>query len=169
MPETLRDRFPLQRRKILKKSLGSLLKILPIAVLLAALVLGAVLQDNFFRPSAWKSDHWDIVIGVVFLVIVVSFSKMIYEYCYFVRYHYDMDEKNVVIRKGVITTREITLPFSKITDVYVDQDLFDVMLMLYDLHISTPTAESGRFAHIDGLNKRGAVQLRKLILDKINS
>jgi hypothetical protein len=37
------------------------------------------------------------------------------------------------------------------------------------LHISSPTEQSGRFAHVDGIDKRGAVQLRALILERINS
>ena len=93
---------------------------------------------------------------------------MIYQILYFVTYFYDVDENNFVIRKGVFTKREITLPFSKITDVYVDQDISDVMLGLYDVHISTPTIESGRFAHVDGLNRAGSTKLRKLILDAVN-
>lgn len=169
MPETLRERFPLQRRKVLKKSLGSLLKILPIALIIAVICLWALFGEALLEPTAeWRNEQVEIVFGVIFLVVIVSFSKMIYEALYFVRYHYDFDEKNIIIRKGVVTTREITLPFSKITDVYVDQDILDVVLGLYDLHISTPTVESGRFAHIDGLNKRSAAMLRKLVLDKIN-
>ena len=64
--------------------------------------------------------------------------------------------------------QEITLPFSRITDVYVDQDMFDVFFGLYDVHISTPTQESGLFAHIDGVNKAGSQELRQMILDRIN-
>lgn len=80
-----------------------------------------------------------------------------------------MDDRNVIIRKGIIAKREITLPFSKITDVYVDQDVTDVVLGLYDIHISTPTAESGKFAHIDGLNKKGAMEIKKLVLERVHN
>ncbi len=168
MAETLRDRIPLQRRKILKKSLGSMIKILAASIVLSALFLGLVFGEQIFTPSIWNGDQWSLILGWLVLVLLLAFNKMIYEWFYFLTYFYDMDEKNVIIRKGVITKREITLPFSKITDVNVDQDLFDVFLGLYDLHISTPTVDSGVFAHIDGLNKKGSTTLRKLILDKIN-
>lgn len=79
-----------------------------------------------------------------------------------------MDDKNLVIRKGIVVKKEITLPFSKITDVYVEQDVGDFLLGLYDVYISTPTAESGKFAHIDGVNKKGSVKLRQMILDSVN-
>jgi membrane protein YdbS with pleckstrin-like domain len=79
-----------------------------------------------------------------------------------------MDEKNLVVRKGVIAQREITVPFKRITDVYVEQDLLDVFLGLYDLHISTPTVESSHSTHIDGLNRAGATRLREIILSRID-
>ena len=43
----------------------------------------------------------------------------------------------------------------------------DFFLGLYDVHIATPTAESVGFAHIDGVNKVGAMKLKKLILEAI--
>lgn len=51
--------------------------------------------------------------------------------------------------------------------VYVDQDLFDVLFGLYDVHISTATVTSGAIAHIDGLEKKDAEEIRKLILSKV--
>jgi hypothetical protein len=50
----------------------------------------------------------------------------------------------------------------------VDQDLFDVFFGLYDVHISTATATSGTRAHIDGIEKASAEEIRKLILSKIH-
>ena len=104
----------------------------------------------------------------------VSFHSAFYQpaaptnYLYYLTYFYDVDQKNLIIRKGVVTKREMILPFAKITDVSVDQDVMDVMLGIYDVHISTPTVDSGQFAHIDGLNRRGAQEVRQLILDMIN-
>jgi uncharacterized membrane protein YdbT with pleckstrin-like domain len=107
---------------------------------------------------------------ILFSILVTwILSSPFYELLYYLNYHYDMDDRNVLIRKGIVAKREITLPFSKITDVYVDQDVADVVLGLYDIHISTPTVESGRFAHIDGLNRKGATEIRKLILDHVHS
>ena len=79
-----------------------------------------------------------------------------------------MDDNNIIIRIGVFAKKEITLPFEKITDVYVDQDLLDVIFGLYDVHISTPTFQSSQYAHIDGVDKEGSQKLRKMILEKIN-
>lgn len=91
----------------------------------------------------------------------------LYEFLYYQTYFYDADEENITIRKGVVVRREAVLPFSRITDVYVDQDLLDVILGLYDVHLSTPTEQSGRFAHIDGVSKKSAVIIKELVLESI--
>ncbi|HEV2917100.1 MAG TPA: PH domain-containing protein [Candidatus Babeliales bacterium] len=73
----------------------------------------------------------------------------------------------LVIRKGVFTKKEITVPFERIQDVYIDQDLFDRLFGLYDVHISTATATSNIRAHIDGVEKKIAEEIRALILNKL--
>ena len=40
---------------------------------------------------------------------------------------------------------------------------------MYDLHFSTPTIESGKFAHIDGLSRDDAQQLKRLLIEKVNA
>lgn len=162
---TLRDRIPLQKRKIIKKGLWGTLGIILLWII-ASFVLfhlmpieGGGALGGWSLPSLWRM--WAGVLAFALL------WKLAYPILYFITYHYDMDDKNVVIRKGVIAKKEITLPFAKITDVYVEQDTLDVILALYDVHISTPTVQSGTFAHIDGLNREGAAELRRVILEKI--
>lgn len=164
----LRKRIPLQTRKILKKGFGSFIRIFFVGGLLSLGVLAGLDPNEGFLPQR-MIDHRDELYFIWFsLLAVMMFWKLVYEYIYFVTYYYDLDESNVVIRKGIISTKEVTLPFARITDVYVDQDLIDVCLGLYDVHISTPTQESGTFAHIDGVNKAGAKELRQIILEHIN-
>ncbi len=74
----------------------------------------------------------------------------------------------MVIRKGVITSRETTLPYTKIQDVYMDQDLLDRIFGLWDVHVSTPTVTSGVEAHLDGVNRKNAVALRDAILKQMH-
>lgn len=167
---TLRQRVPLRKRKIFKKSIGGILKRLPVAALVTVVFLVAIdfiaeWNDPIGMRMRDQQPYWRF-----FWFVGVGgwlFAQMIYEILYFLTYFYDADDTQIVIRKGVLTKKEVTLPFAKITDVYVDQDLFDVALGLYDLHISTPTVESGLFAHIDGIDKAGSQHVKKLILDKI--
>lgn len=169
--ETLRERIPLRRRKILKKSL---LKIVVTTVVAAIITLGLVLLLDYLMANTGAArelleDKVDgIMIAWFILIGLLICTSPFYQYLYFRKYFYDVDEQNVIIRKGVIATREITLSFKKITDVYVDQDIFDWIFGLYDVHISTPTVESGKFAHIDGVDKAGAQEIKMLILEHLN-
>ncbi len=165
---SLRTEIPLKKRKIIKKSFHGVLKVFyfmgPLSLLLYAYFFSGYVE---LSPRL-EENKWAIFGYWLLLVALFVFNEMIYHILYFITYYYEMDDKNLVIRKGVVVRKEITLPFSKITDVYVDQDVGDFLLGLYDVYISTPTAESGKFAHIDGVNKKGSVKLRQMILDAVN-
>jgi len=162
----LRKLIPLRRRKILKKSLGSALVVFVVGGVLTA--IGYLLLRYMPVPqSAQNAVHFGIVVWFAFLGALM-FYRMVYQYLYYLTYFYDANDQILVIRKGVIAKTEINVPFKRITDVYVDQDIPDVLLGIYDVHISTPTQESGNFAHIDGVNREGAYRLRAMILERIH-
>lgn len=163
MAASLRETIPLE--KIIKKSMGGMLGVLFIAALLSIL---SFLADTKNMPATLTTIQSQFgIILPIFLFLLFCWSPL-YQYLYWKRYFYDIDDKNIIIRKGIIAQKEITLPFDRITDVYVDQDILDVTFGLYDVHISTPTQESGLFAHIDGINKEGSQKIRQMILDKMN-
>jgi len=83
-------------------------------------------------------------------------------------YFYDLVGKNLIIKKGVFSRNEITLPINRLQDVYVDQDILDRILGLYDVHVSSATIISGNLSHIDGLNKENAQVIKNLILSGIH-
>jgi membrane protein YdbS with pleckstrin-like domain len=164
---TLRERFPLQRSKIVKKTIAS--------------GIGVLMESGFFiwfalafksiKPSTELASvdgirAWAVPVVVGWCLAALC-TRHIHWILYVRRYFYDATDLTITIRKGVITQREITLPFSQITDVNVDQDMFDVVFGLYDVHISTATQASGLQAHIDGLCKTDAMQLKELILNGI--
>lgn len=168
---TLRDEIPLSIRKVVKKTFRRIVRTLAFAVVLTICFVFVydALSDGTsqFARGLAQSQEQALALWCLAMLVWIGWEP-IYQYLYFVNYFYDIDEKNLIVRKGVVVKREIILPFSKITDVYVDQDMIDVALGLYDVHISTPTQESGKFAHIDGVTKKGAVKLRQLILERIN-
>lgn len=63
--------------------------------------------------------------------------------------------------------REISIPYERVQDVYVDQDLWDRIFHLYDVHLSTATWTSGMEAHIDGVESDAANGLREVLLKTI--
>jgi uncharacterized membrane protein YdbT with pleckstrin-like domain len=159
---TLREQMPLRKIKIFKKTIRSTIK-----------NVFASLFFLFFFGSIWvspspQSKYFLIPTLIVVLFIILSpIILFIYNKIYLNKYFYDMNEKYFIIKKGVVSIKEITLPFSKITDVYIDQDIFDRIFKLYDFHISTPTAESVKFAHVDGLSKEDSERMKNMVLEKI--
>ena len=84
-------------------------------------------------------------------------------------YFYDFVKNTLVIRKGVFSSAEISLPIKKLQDVYVDQDVLDRVFGLYDIHVSSATIASGWLAHIDGINKTNADKIKKILIEKIHN
>jgi len=167
----LRKAIPLEKRKVLKKSLTPMVLRLLVAVpafLIFFWVIDAIAAGQGPTAIAMRAREGQLLLLSMLLLGGWAFAPLIYEVLYFLNYFYDLDDKNLIIRKGVIIKKEAILPFSKITDVYVDQDALDVGFAIYDVHISTPTVASGEFAHIDGVSRKNASILRDMILEKIN-
>lgn len=150
-----REKFPLSRKKITKKTLPAML-MLGVPFLIGAVVSAMTL------PSV-------VALGIVILYIIIFFLMYGYQCWYFATYFYDLTDDYVIIKKGAITPREITLPYERIQDVYVDQDIWDRILGLFDVHVSSATASSGLSAHIDGVEKAAAEGLRKMLLDTVSA
>ena len=104
-----------------------------------------------------------MTVAILTVIFVIYWYQKLYARTYF----YTITDSLLVIRKGVVAPREITVPFGRIQDIYLDQDPIDNMFSLYDVHISTATAESTSRAHIDGVSKGTAEALRELILHKM--
>lgn len=162
-----RDQFPLSTKKILKKTF---VRSLAFLFLFFYLGIGAVIA--VFAASKTLGAAGMAIFGVVTLAGLVVFGLIIflvylYQRWYFSVYFYDLTPDYVVIRKGPVTPHEITLPYERIQDVYVDQDVFDRILGLYDVHLSTATMTSGMEAHIDGVERVAADGLRSQLLATI--
>lgn len=161
-----REQFPLSYKKIIKKTLASTigLAILFIILCFFTLPLWIALQKgggfiNFiFGVGA--------LLSLIFLAILILIAYL-YQRWYFAVYFYDLNNDFIVIRKGPITPREITIPYERVQDIYVDQDIFDRIFGLYDVHLSSATISSGMEAHIDGVEKTAAEGLRNLLLQTV--
>ena len=163
--ESLRTKYPLKRIKVFKKTLSSLVLLL----ITAAIVSSIILAQEGVKEIINENISLSIVSFLTWLVFFVfTVLNIIYNYFYYKLYFYDTDGKNLIIRKGVIAKGEVTLPFSRITDIYVDQDIFDRIFDLHDLHFSTATQQSAFKAHIDGLSKSDCSDIKCYVLNKIN-
>ena len=159
-----REQFPLSYRKIIKKTLSR-----TFFFIILFLIFGgfAILMSTYAAVSNKEFSIWLpmlISLGLLFLVMLLTY---LYQRWYFAVYFYDLTPDYIQIRKGPITPREITIPYERIQDVYVDQDLLDRMFGLYDVHLSSATVSSGMAAHIDGVERQAAEGLRAVLLETI--
>jgi uncharacterized membrane protein YdbT with pleckstrin-like domain len=137
---------------------------------LLMIILSLIRRDIEFLYLLFEGKIGYVIItfyiGIVFIFVIV---KYVYEVFYMKSYFYDLVNDYLIIRKGVFQKNEITLPVNRIQDVYVDQDIFDRIFGLYDVHVSSATIISAHLSHIDGVNKENAQALKNLIISKIHS
>ena len=156
-----REQFPLSTRKILKKTL------LGTIVWVILLVIGYIIF--VFVVSDVSGNLLAVgTIGFLALLFLLLLLVYLYQRWYFAVYFYDFTDDYVVIKKGPITPHEITIPYERIQDVYVDQDIFDRIFGIYDVHLSSATMSSGMQAHIDGVEKVAANCLRAALLQTVS-
>lgn len=164
---TTREKYPLSFKKVWKKTLLSMIAWFGFIVIIS---FGFLIQlVAAIGKNALASQLNVVIIVLLLLFLIVFFLNYFYQRWYYAVYFYDLHEDYIVIKKGPITPREITIPYERIQDVYVDQDLLDRLFGLYDVHLSSATASSGMAAHIDGLEKQAAEGLREELLGIIKT
>ena len=175
--------IPLEKRKVLKRTISKTIFVLFLgAVIYCATILPVYLVDFFMKSvPVTKTSHaltnplrpfLTYVTGVVgpVILLVLAYILLVFIFqCFYYRYYfYDFGKDGIVIKKGVISRAEVTIAFSKIQNVFVDQDILDRFLGLYDVHIETAGLGSLRAAHIDGVSRENSDKLREIILSKIS-
>ncbi|QQS39188.1 PH domain-containing protein [Candidatus Woesebacteria bacterium] len=157
-----REKFPLSYKKVYKKTLSNIL-----GWVIFTLILWGTLVA--ILGSSGNIENWIMTFSLViftFLLLIVLIS-FLYQRWYYYFYFYDLADDYIQIKKGPITPREITLPYERIQDVYVDQDILDRIFGIYDIHVSSATISSGVEAHIDGVEKQSAEGLRATLLETV--
>ncbi len=154
---TLRDTYPLHQKKIIKKT---------VSTVVGTVFLFGILGLCFFASAL----AWNPLVALACLAVgFPAYFILIYLYQkeYFRVYGYDLSERGLDIKKGVFFPNAITLPLEKISDVYVDQDIFDRIFGLYDLHFSSASLSSGNLSHIDGMDKKTTDSLRAFLMGEL--
>ncbi len=168
-PSAFQTQYPLSQKKFWKKIIPSFIFWFIISVGLAIFQIIFVTQLFGASDLIDMANFINISLLVFYSVVVVSFVIYIfYIKAYIKRYYYDCGDQFVTIKKGVFAPTEIHVQYQKIQDVYVDQDLWDRIMGLYDVHIASATVTSGIEAHIDGVNVDVAENLKNIILEKIH-
>lgn len=157
-----RDKFPLSTKKVLKKTVMGTL-VWAILLLIIWGVLAFALSSGT-EAGGYLGIATVGIFGLMFFIILVVY---LYQRWYYAVYFYDLTNDFIIIKKGPITPMEITIPYERVQDIYVDQDLLDRIFGLYDVHLSSATISSGMEAHIDGVEKPAADGLRKMLLETV--
>jgi membrane protein YdbS with pleckstrin-like domain len=152
--------IPLHPNKVIKKTIKD--------------VIGAVITLGFillvFAALIISFAKWLgllILVGLILLLVAIVGGAYFYQREYYRTYYYDLKKDLLVIRKGVFAPREISVPYERIQNVFVDRDILDTFFGLYDVHLETAAIGSGINAHIDGVDEGNATKLKDIILGKI--
>lgn len=152
--------IPLSRKKIIKRSLAGIIGLIVVfGILLAGFWIYALFTQEISQSLFSTVLLWAAIIFVILAIWTVIYQKMYYD-----RYYYDWSRNTLTIRKGAIGDRQIYLQYSRIQNVFVDQDLFDRLFGLYDVHVSTVGQGSILLCHIDGLTRENADRMKAVLL-----
>jgi putative membrane protein len=157
-PSALQQQFPLSPKKFWKKIMAALVGCLVIGIL----VLGTAI---FWEVTL----AWEVCVGALIILLIYFLLRAWYIRAYIRRYFYSASDDFITIKKGVFAPAEIHVQYQKIQDVYVDQDILDRILGLYDVHLASATVTSGMEAHIDGVEEPAADGLKMFLLDKLRN
>lgn len=152
-----KEQYPLSPKKIIKKTITGKATLFAIGYFLMMMII------SFSTP---RFGTGFFITGLLITAVVIGLNYL-YQRWYIAVYFYDLNDNFIIIRKGPITSHEIIVPYERIQDVYVDQDVVDRILGLYDVHLSTATVSSAVEAKIDGVEKEAAEGLRTLLLDAV--
>ena len=174
------------RKKFWKKLIISILPLFIVYSILGGIIgfiasfIGLVtgsITNNMANVAAANTIHSGVtgfiyvfIVGIILsciLFLVIIILRVWYIKAYIKRYYYSADQNFLTIKKGVFAPREIHVQYQKIQDVYVDQDILDRIMGLYDVHIASATVSSGMEAHIDGVSQQVAEGLKDYLLNSI--
>lgn len=162
-------KFPLSPKKFWKKIISRSISIFIFSAIIGFLIAGAIVGFTFVKTDSVSISGIILTgfLAFIFVFLVILALYAIYVRAYIKRYYYDCANQLITIKKGVFAPTEIHVMYQKIQDVYVDQDILDRIMGLYDVHIASATATSGIEAHIDGVEQAYAEEIKNFILNKI--
>ena len=173
-PSAFQAQYPLSKsKKFWKKIITRTLLNIPFLLILGLFggmfvqffTITASTNNGLIQPINFITTDFGAFL-ILLIVSIIIYS--LYYQAYINRYYYDCGPDFITIKKGVFAPSEIHVQYQKIQDVYVDQDIFDRMFGLYDVHIASATVTSGIEAHIDGVDADVAENLKNILLGKIN-
>ncbi len=151
--------LPLSPRKIIKKSIRAIIVLLFASfIFVMELPSVSIYGTNFALKLMFLS--------ISLFPVIVCLLVILYQYLYYRFYSYNFSDDNAEITKGVIAKATGHVRYERLQNVYVDQDFWDRIFGLYDVHYETAGETSRFYSHVDGLLKENADILTNFLLGK---
>ncbi len=162
----LRRCYPPAFRSILFFSFPWLLSYLLVIIILLFLA-------SFRAPMEAKITPLQQIFDTVFYAIVVigfllCLGKLLYELIYHYLYYYGIEQKHLVISKGIILKERGSFPLSLITEVHLTRGVIEFLFGLYYLRLMTPSSSTTEIATIQGLRKDPATKLQNYLTSLVD-
>ena len=103
--------------------------------------------------------------GVIFLLLILGFSILSF---FRFKFHVDYTNSEFVLQKGVFQTALITIPFSKIQQVYFKRSLLQRVIGVYSVILDT-AGSSTQEINIKALSETEAKALQKILMRAVQS
>lgn len=150
MTVNLSERHPISSLYPFRKTIG--------------IFLGLVLMLSLIRIMDPHHKHGELILGILALASIALALFWIISVTYYslkrASYYYGIDDSQLIFVRGILVKERGYFQLSRITEVYVDRSIVDLLFGLYSLHVSTPTAQSDKFARIEGLTESSAFALQ---------
>lgn len=101
-----------------------------------------------------ESLLWSIIFWIILaLVLLINGIAYLYSSLYVRNFSYEFSEKFIIIRYGVLSKTKTTIPYSRIQNIAVFQNIRDRMLNLYVVKIETAGASG-----VSSKNQSGVIR-----------
>jgi membrane protein YdbS with pleckstrin-like domain len=150
--------YPISRRVIVKRSSGWISFFILCVLIFLGINFG--LDTAFFGADS-HARLKIVAAGLLGFSVLGLALKLLYEECQRRCITYHVEDGHFMVKKGIILKQRGVFPLPRITDIYLQRDLWDLLLNLANLDVSTPTTYSADFTRIEGLPHPVAVALQK--------
>ena len=141
-----------------RQSASGLLIILYKAVITFIKAIWPVLVIILFRESSNKSSGLQLMVAVIGIVVLVSSLINFYYFRFFIQ------QDEMVIRKGLVNKKIITIPLKNIQAVHIEQTWMHQLLKIARVKIDTAGTDKAE-ATIDAIAIDKAGMLRTFLME----
>jgi uncharacterized membrane protein YdbT with pleckstrin-like domain len=121
--------------KLMRRELYTFLTITAVIIIGTLIIQALVVNlDPEVTNDEFVSYVWSWVAG--FLIVLWVFTPWI-QYLWIINLKYSVDDERVMIQKGIITKKNVSIPYSAVTDFTLSRSLYERWLDIGTLFIQT--------------------------------